>query len=113
MVGHVRIEGRHASDVNYDYPCAIRSDSAQKLLRELTGTLRINGADDRKNQEPLSDLQHRGRKLTNGFLLFSNYPLALVNETHRDGIGNTIRRRLVSVENLVQLGEIVLIFCEQ
>ena len=63
--------------------------------------------------QALSDLKDRRRQLADGFLLLTNDALPLLDEpdAHRDR--NAIGGRLVGVQNLVELGEVLVVRSEQ
>ncbi len=73
----------------------------------------IDHADDRQNQQPLPNLQHGRRQLPNGLLLLADNALAFLHETYAHGVGDAIRRGLVSVQDAVQHTEVALILFEQ
>ena len=113
MVGDRNVHGRHACDINDDDLCTIRANPAEQLLSQLPGALRVDHADNRENQEPLTNLQDWRREFTNGFLLLANDALALLNETNRHSVGDAVCRRLVRVQDAVELFEIGLVLCEE
>ena len=73
----------------------------------------VEHADDRQDQQPLADRQHRGGQLADRVLLLPDDPLALLDEAHRDGVGDAVRRRLVGVEHPVEQREVPLVLLEQ
>ena len=113
MVGDRNVHGRHACDINDDDLCTVGANPAEQLLSQLPGALRVDHADNRENQEPLTNLQDWRREFTNGFLLLANDALALLNETNRHGVGDAVCRRLVRVQDAVELFEIGLVLCEE
>ncbi len=113
MIRHRRVHGGHTSDVDDDDAGAIGANAAQELLGELSGTMRVNDADDRENEQALPHLQHRRRQLANRFLLLADDALAFLHEPDSDGVGDPIGRRFVGVEHAIQLVRIVLILAEQ
>jgi len=60
-----------------------------------------------------SDLQHRRGQLADGLLLLADDALTLLDEAHRDGVGDPVGGRLVGVEHSVQQFEVGLVFLEQ
>ena len=79
---------------------AVGADAAQELLGELAGALAVEHADDRQDQQPLADLQHRRRELADRLLLLADDALALLDEADRHGVGDPVGGRLVGVEHL-------------
>jgi hypothetical protein len=53
---------------------------------------RLEHADDRQDEQALAHLQHRRRQLADGVLLLADDPLALVDEAHRDRVGDPVGR---------------------
>jgi len=113
VVRHRRVDRRHTGDVDDDDLGPVVADRAQQLLGELPGTLPVQDADDRQDQQPLAHLQHRGRQLADGFLLLADNTLALLDEAHPDCGGDPVGRRLVGVEHAVEQLEVALILLEQ
>src|SRR5215218_1999511 len=95
-----RVDRRDARDVDHDDLRAVRADAAQQLLRELARPLAVEDADDREDQEPLADLQHRRRELPDRLLLLADDALALLHEVDRQRVGDAVGGRLVGVEDL-------------
>src|SRR3989449_7121722 len=75
--------------------------------------LRVDHADDGKNEEALAYLEHRRRKLPDRLLLLPDDALALLHEAHRHRVRDPVRGGLVGVENAVQLGEVFVVLREQ
>ena len=113
MVGHARVHRRDPGDVYHHHPRPVRAYSAQQLLSELAGALRVDDADDRQDQQALAHLQHWRGQLADCLLLLADDPLALLDEAHRHRVGNTVRRRLVGVQDAVEQLEIALVLGEQ
>ena len=113
MVCHSGVHRRHAGDVDDDHLRAVRADSPEQLLRQLARALRVDHADDRENQQPFADLQHRGGEFADCLLLLADDALALLDESYGDCIRNSIGSGLVGVQDTVQLFEIGLILCEE
>src|SRR6266513_986162 len=113
MVRHVRVHRRDAGDVDDDHLRAVGADGAQQLLRELSRALRVDDADDRQNQQSLAHLQHRGGQLPDGLLLLPDDPLALLHEADGDRIRDAVCRRLVGIEDAVELVEVSVVLAEQ
>ena len=76
----------------------------------MAGALRIDNADDGKNQQPLANLQHWSGEFADRFLLLANNALALLHEADCHRVCNAVCRRLVGVKDAIQLLEIVLVF---
>src|SRR5712671_2360425 len=113
VVGDAGVHGRHTGHVDHDDLGAVGANRAQQLFGELTGTLWIDDADDRQNQQPLAHLKHWRRQLPDRFLLLPDDALALFDESDGHRVRDAVRRGLVAVEDSVQLFDIVLVFIEQ
>jgi hypothetical protein len=86
---------------------------AQELLGELAGALAVEHADDREDQQPLADLEDRGRELADRLLLLADDALALADEVAGHDVGDAVGRRLVGVEHAVEEREVRLVLLEQ
>src|SRR5829696_3683893 len=113
VVGHRGVDRRDAGDVDHDHLRAVRADAPQQLLRELAGALAVEDADDRQDQEPLADLQHRRGELSDRLLLLADDALALLDEVDRHGVRDPVRGGLVGVEDLVEVVEVRLVLLEE
>src|SRR2546428_11384405 len=83
MVRHTGVHGRDARDVDHDDLGAVDPDATEQLLGELTSTLRVDDADDRKDQQSLAHGQDRSRELADRFLLLADDPLAPPGQSPR------------------------------
>ncbi len=110
MVRYRDVHGCHTGDIDDDDFRAVRSNPAQELLRQLPGALRVDDADDGKNQQPLANLQHRSGEFADCFLLLANNAFALLHEADCHRVCDAVCRRLVGVQDAIQLLEIVLVF---
>src|SRR5690242_5935721 len=109
VVRDSNVHGRHTGDINNDDLCTIRANATEQLFGQLASALRVDDADNRENQKPLTNLQDRRREFADGFLLLTNDALALLNETDRHGVSDAVCRRLVRVQDAIQLLEIGLV----
>src|SRR6266576_2558948 len=75
--------------------------------------LRVDDADDRQNQQALAHLQHRGGELPDRLLLLPDDTLALLHEADGHRIRDAVGRRLVGVEDAVELVEVSVVLGEQ
>jgi len=64
VVGDRDVHGCHTGDIDHDDFRAVGANSPKELLRQLAGALRVDHADDGKNQEPLANLQHGSGEFT-------------------------------------------------
>ena len=76
-------------------------------------TLRINHPDDRQDQQPLADLQDRGREFTYGLLLLADDSFTFLDKADRHRVGDTVGGRLIGVKDSVELRQVFLILGEQ
>src|SRR5258706_471625 len=90
-----RVDGRDARDVDDDDLGAVGADAAEELLGELPGALRVDDADDGKDEEPVADLKDGRRQLADGFLLLADDALALLHEADGDRVRDSVRGGLV------------------
>src|SRR5215208_6412062 len=93
VVGDRGVDRGNARDVDDDDLRAVRADATQQLLRELAGALAVEHADDRQDQQPLTDLEHRCGELPDRLLLLADDALALLHEVDRHGVGDPVRGR--------------------
>src|SRR4029077_1497123 len=100
-------------DIYNDSLRAVGAKRAQQLRGQLARALWIDDADDRQNEEPLAHLKHRGGQLPDRFLLLPDDTLALLHESDGHRVGDAVGRRLVGVENPVELVEVLVILAEQ
>src|SRR5438094_5080832 len=105
--------GRDARDVDHDDLGAIDPDAAEQLLGELTRALRVDDADDRKDQQSLAHGQDRRRELADRFLLLADDPLAFLDKAHGHRIGDAVGGRLIRVLDAIELREVCPIPGEQ
>src|SRR2546430_2571079 len=84
-----------------------------RSLGQLPRALRVDDADDRQNQQSLAHLQHRGGELPDRLLLLPDDTLALLHEADGHRIRDAVRRRLVGVEDAVELVEVSVVLGEQ
>jgi hypothetical protein len=96
------VDRRHTGDVDHDDAGTVRLDCGEELLGQLPGTRGVEAADDRQDEQPLTDLQHGRRQLPDRLLLDSDDAFALLDETHADRDRDAVGRRLVGVEDAVQ-----------
>jgi hypothetical protein len=89
------------------------SRDASTVCTRWFGDLVVEHADDRQDQQPLGDLQHRGGQLADGVGLLPDDALPLLDEADRDRVGDPVRGRLVRVEHPVQQPEVVVVLLEQ
>src|SRR5918994_7186832 len=113
VVGNGEVDGRDSSDVKPHDARTFCLDRAEKLLGELPGPLEAQHADERKHDEPVPHLQHRGGELADRLLLLTDHPLALFHEADAHGDGDAVRRRLVGVEDPVQEFWVLLVTDEE
>src|SRR3954471_18562069 len=113
MVGDGHVDGRDAGDVDDHHLRPVRLDGAEELLGELSRALGVEHPDDRQDQQPPADLEHRRGELADRRLLLANDPLALVDEADADGHGDAVRGRLVGVEDPVEQVGVALVMDEQ
>src|SRR5215471_562583 len=113
VIGNGGIHHRHAGDVDDHHLSAVGSDALQELLCELARSLWIDHADNRQDEQSLTDLQHRRRQNTNGLLLLTDDALALLDESYSHSVGNAVRGGFVRIEDPVQQSEVGLVLREQ
>ena len=89
------------------------ANPAEQLLGELLRPLGIKDPDDRQDQQPLPDLQHRGGQFAEGVLLLPDDPLAFFDEADRHGVRDAVRGRLVGVQNPVEQRKVAVVLLEQ
>jgi len=75
--------------------------------------LGIDDADDGQDEQALANLEDRGRQLTDRFLLLADDALALLDEPDGDRDRDAVGRRLVRVEDAVELVEVFVILREE
>ena len=78
------------------------TENAVMLLDGERRPLRVNQADNRQDQQPLTHLQYRRRQLANSFLLLADDTLALLDKAGRYRVGNPVGGGFVEIEYPIQ-----------
>src|SRR5207249_6443239 len=100
-------------DVNHDDLGTVSPNAPQQLFSQLPGTLGIDHPDYRQNEQAFADLEYGRGEFPDGFLLLANDALALLDKAHGYRVRNTVRRRLIRVEDAVEQLEVRLVFREE